>query len=152
MPDAPEDRAAAARRADHYRQMARDWERGDCDERCALLSALVCAADDLTDTLLAIPGGDAEPVAWRVVYPDGERHLTEDAKQAATWIDEAPSDASTVTLLYVAPGGRPVTDAGFTCAFCGRMYDGPQPVAEFCTKRPGDGKCLPGGRPREETT
>lgn len=53
-------------------------------------------------------------------------------------------DTKMIVDAALAPGGRPVADAGFTCAFCGRMYDGPQPVAEFCTKRPGDGKCLPG--------
>ena len=196
----PEDRQASARR------VARDLVWADYDKRIEFNNHDPDALEaDILAALLAFPGGNAEPLAWRVVCADGSfdcpahRHscYTTESWSAIERDDLNASSHSCsphrVEPLYaapdageagalrealekygdhglcaltsadrgddgctcgwdeirdalLAPGGRPVTDAGFTCAFCGRMHDGPQPVAEFCTKRPGDGKCLPGGR------
>ena len=66
MPDAPEDRAAAARRVAR-KIVDGKWVflRAPIEQQGVARGALDKIEDEIAVALLAFPGGDAEPVAWR---------------------------------------------------------------------------------------
>ncbi len=121
MPDAPENRASAARRVarETCRVRSNIWGRWAHLEKCTSCDAIAAA-------LLAFPGGDAEPVAWqttrlgartrpRIVEHIGGRKQ-EAERQAASINLNWPGSGARAEPLYAAPGaGEAVRAAVSEC-------------------------------------
>lgn len=166
MPDAPEDRAAAARRV--ALEIA-----GAC--RCmAPVMIRRCSpclqADAITAALLAFHGGDAEPVGytvrpsderegWDVFGPPGSAGGTEDARDEQEWVATFYSADALRAFLAAPVAGEAVALREALSQIAGHLNDTrpethdehqPNSCAEWMEQL-AHTALAPGGRPRCET-